>query len=98
MILKATGDNLTKLVIKEGFAKVKGKIDDLLKLYNEAVKENKGIFNPNIDKTQPPTPSTQKINEQIHDKYKNNPVLGIVEEVLNSTLYKITLIPENKVI
>jgi len=49
IILKQNDADLTKIVIEEGWARVKGKIEDLKKLQNDAQKNTKGFFNKELE-------------------------------------------------
>lgn len=55
VILKQNEADLTNIVIQEGWARVKGKIDELKKLQNEAQKMGKGFFNKELDARDLPT-------------------------------------------
>lgn len=60
VILASTGDNLSKIVIQEGYGKVKGKLDDLKKLQTDAQQAQKGIFNPHNDRRDLPLKSDKE--------------------------------------
>lgn len=46
----------------------------------------------------PPNASTQEFNQTVFDQYRFKPGLGIVEEVINASLQKVTLVNENRLI
>jgi len=65
VILKQNDADLTHIVIQEGWARVKGKIDELKKLQNEAQKMGKGFFNKELEARDLPVGSDREYNLQI---------------------------------
>jgi len=62
VILKQNQADLTHIVIQEGWARVKGKIDELKKLQNEAQKMGKGFFNKELDARDLPNSADREYN------------------------------------
>lgn len=89
---------MSKIVIQEGWARVKGKIEELKKIQNEAQKCNKGFFNKEFESRALPTPSDVEYNRKVLETHKDKPTLCVIEEVVNASLYKVTLLVENRTV
>jgi len=96
VILSTTNENLTEIVIKNGYGKVKGKNENLKKLQTEAMKNKLGLFcNENSIRFLPDVVLKKDHLDSILQKYSDKPTIGIVELVINASLYKVTLVNEN---